>query len=192
MRTKQDRFFRGLRAKARIAALRREVEVFRQISFRGLSTACKNLPIKRHGRSNSLSDLRIGPNCNIRLDTARMARLRQGPGMDGSDGAVGKKARWALFATLFATVVTAAPPAAIGQSFPSSSAAGISGGLLPREFVVSRRLVGQIFPEIVQKASTGRNGTAVGNPEAKDFSPDRSLRATLLAAIPEDNCNWTL
>jgi hypothetical protein len=106
--------------------------------------------------------------------------------MDGSDGAVGKKARRALFATLFATAVTAAPPAAIGQSFPSSSAAGISGGLLPREFVVSRRLVGQIFPEIVQTASTGRNGTAVGNPEATRAAIYSNADGTKLMTVRVD------
>jgi hypothetical protein len=86
--------------------------------------------------------------------------------MDGSEGAVGKKVRRALLAALLAAVVTAVTPAAIGQSFPSSSAAEISGDLLPRKFVVSLRLVGQFFPEIVQTASTGRDSTAVGNPEA--------------------------
>lgn len=86
--------------------------------------------------------------------------------MDGSDGAVGKKARRSLLAALLATVVTAVTPAAIGQSFPSNSAADISGGLLPRKFVVALRLVGQFFPEIVQTESTGRDSTAVGDPEA--------------------------
>ena len=110
--------------------------------------------IKRHARSNSLKGLPIEPKCMIRLDT------------DGSDGAVGKNARRVLFATLFVTVVTVVPPAAMGQSFPSGSAADISGGLLPREFIISRRVVGQFFPEIVQTTSTGRNATAVGKPEA--------------------------
>ena len=87
--------------------------------------------------------------------------------MDGSDIAVGKKARRVLLAALFATVVTAVTPGAIGQSFPPSSAADISGGLLPRRFIVSLRLVGQFFPEIVQTESTGRNSTAVGKPEAR-------------------------
>ena len=47
--------------------------------------------------------------------------------MDGSAGAVGKKARRALLAALLATVVTAVTPIAVGQSFQSNSAADISG-----------------------------------------------------------------
>jgi hypothetical protein len=102
----------------------------------------------------------------IRLGTARIARLQKRLGIDGCDGASGTKARRALFAALFMTVVTVVPPTAIGQSLPSSSDADISGGLLPLEFIISRRLVGQFFPEIVQTTSTGRDETAVGKPEA--------------------------
>jgi hypothetical protein len=92
-----------------------------------------------------------------------MARLQEGRRLTGF--AVGKKARRALLAALFATVVAAVSPA-IGQSFPSSDAADVTGGLLPRKFVVSLRLVGQFFPEIIRTSSTGRDRTAVGNPEA--------------------------
>jgi hypothetical protein len=106
--------------------------------------------------------------------------------MDGSDCAVGNKARRVLFATLFATAITAAPPAAIGQSFPSSGTADVSGGLLPREFVVSRRLVGQFFPEIVQTASMGRNGTAVGNPEATRAAIYSNADGTKLVTVTVD------
>jgi hypothetical protein len=93
-----------------------------------------------------------------------MARLQEGRRLAGF--AVGKKARRALLAALFATVVAAVSPPAIGQSFPSSNAADVPGGLLARKFVVSLRLVGQFFPEIIRTASTGRDTTAVGNPEA--------------------------
>jgi hypothetical protein len=48
----------------------------------------------------------------------------------------------------------------------SSATDDASGGLLHRRFVVTLRLVSQLFPEIVQQASTGRDSTAVGNPEA--------------------------
>jgi hypothetical protein len=152
MRTKHDQFFRALRPKPGIAALRR-----------------------------------IGPNCSIRLGTGRTARPKKGPGLDGSDGAVRKNARRAWFAALFATVVTAVTPGAIGQSFPPSSAADISGGLLSRKFVVSLRLVGQFFPEIVQTESTGRNSTAVGKPEATRAAIYSNADGTKLVTVTVDS-----
>lgn len=75
-------------------------------------------------------------------------------------------ARRVLLAALCATMAISAPPAAIGQSPPPGSAADLSAGFLPRKFVVSLRLVGQFFPEIVKTVSTGRDETAIGKPDA--------------------------
>ena len=74
--------------------------------------------------------------------------------------------RRGLLALLIVTVLFI-PLAMGGQSSPSSSATDdTSGRLLPRNFVVTLRLVSQFFPEIVQQSGTGRDSTAVGNPEA--------------------------
>lgn len=69
--------------------------------------------------------------------------------------------------TLLIVALPFIPLAMGGQSSPSRSATDeTSGRLLPRNFVVTLRLVSQLFPEIVQQSSTGRDLTAVGNPEA--------------------------
>jgi hypothetical protein len=71
---------------------------------------------------------------------------------------------------LLALLIVTAPfiPLAMGgQSFPSSNATDdTSGRLLARNFVVTLHLVSQFFPEIAQQSGTGRDSTAVGNPEA--------------------------
>jgi len=108
------------------------------------------------------------------------------PGLDESAGAVWKNARRALFAALFATVVAGISPAAIGQSFPSDSAASVPGKLLPRKFVVSLRLAGQFFPEIVQTVSDSRDETAVGNPEATRATIYANADGTKLVTVTVD------
>jgi hypothetical protein len=75
--------------------------------------------------------------------------------------------RRGLLAALLIMTVPFIPLAMCGQPSPSSSATDdTSGGLLPRNFVVTLPLVSQFFPQIVQQASTGRDSLAVGNPEA--------------------------
>jgi hypothetical protein len=68
-----------------------------------------------------------------------------------------------LLAALLSVTVYSIPLSASGQSAPSKSTAG---GLLPRNYVVTQLLVSQFFPEIDREASTGKNATAVGSPEA--------------------------
>jgi hypothetical protein len=109
-----------------------------------------------------------------------MARLQEGRHLAGF--AVGEKARRALFAA----VVAAVSPPAIGQSFPSSNAADVPGGLLPRKFVVSLRLVSQFFPEIVRTLSNGRDETAVGNPEATRAAIYANADGTKLVTVTVD------
>lgn len=85
-------------------------------------------------------------------------------GMKTSDTNAGS--RRGLLALLILTVPFI-PLTMCGQSSPSSSATDdTSARLLPRNFVVTLRLVSQFFPEIVQQSGTGRDSTAVGNPEA--------------------------
>jgi hypothetical protein len=75
--------------------------------------------------------------------------------------------RRGLLAALLIMTVAFIPPAMDGQSSPSSSANDdTSGGLLPRNFVVTLRLVSQLFPQIVQESRTGRDLTAPGMPLA--------------------------
>ena len=94
--------------------------------------------------------------------------------------------RRALLAALLTTMAISAPPAAIGQSPPPGSAADVSGGLLPRKFVVSLQLVGQFFPEIIQTVSTGRDKTAVGNPDATRAAIYANVDGTKLVTVTVD------
>ena len=93
------------------------------------------------------------------IDTLRSGR------MGGADNIMGTVRR-AMLTALLVVLVAFAPPAAGEQSRTGSAASNVTGGLLPLNFVVTLRLVNQFLPEIVQLASTGKNSTAVGNPQA--------------------------
>jgi hypothetical protein len=75
--------------------------------------------------------------------------------------------RLGRLAALSVAVVWALSPATYGGSSSSpSSTTSASDFTLPRSVVVPLSVVGRLFPEVTQEASTGRNLTAAGNPTA--------------------------
>src|ERR1700676_5056032 len=103
--------------------------------------------------------------------------------MDMSVGisVIGGGSRPGLLAALLIAVVMSVPPAARGQ--PASSS---GGALLPRSYVVSLQLVNQFLPEIVRQASSGRDSTAVGNPNATRAVIYANADGSKLATITVD------